>query len=101
MCAFLYSWIIASVVNPASTAAVSIIFGEYVSRAAFSGEDSYGYSSIWLQRCFSLLALWTAIVLNSFGTRWGLMVNNICTILKLLGVGSVFLLGVFVISIFH
>jgi amino acid transporter len=98
MLAFLYTWTIVSAANPASTGAVAIIFGEYVTRASLPGEVLQNPSIVWIQRCFALLAVWIAIGLNSFGTRWGLMVNQICTFLKLIGVFCVSLFGVIFIG---
>jgi amino acid transporter len=59
-----------------------------------SADSEQVLSSVWIQRCFSLLALWAVIGLNSLGTRWGLLVNYVCTILKLIGVISVSLMGI-------
>jgi len=95
---FLYTWTIGCVVNPASTAAVSIILGEYITRIVLAGQESHASYAAWIQTFFSLLSIWTVICINSLGTNWALLLNYACTVPKLLGVGAVSLLGIAVIG---
>lgn len=89
---FLFTWSAVLVLKPGSAAIISIIFGEYVVRAAVGAEA--GDVSVWINKGVALGGLILVTIFNSISTRLGTRMGDLFLILKF---GA--LLGVTVVGI--
>ncbi|KAK6530533.1 Y+L amino acid transporter [Orbilia ellipsospora] len=91
---FLFAWTWIFVSRPLALAMISLVFSGYLSRAIYPEEAGPD----WLLKTFAIFAVAVITLLNCIGTRIGTGVGNVFLFLKLLGLGSVPLLGIIAIA---
>ena len=91
---FLFTWCAVFVLKPGSAAIISIIFGEYVVRAAV-GADVENVS-IWINKGVALGGLGLVTLLNCISTRLGTRMGDMFTILKFVALLGVTIVGIVV-----
>ena len=91
---FLFTWSAVLVLKPGSAAIISIIFGEYVVRAAVGAEA--GDVSVWVNKGVALGGLVLVTILNSISTRLGTRMGDLFLILKFAALLGVTVVGIVV-----
>lgn len=91
---FLFTWVAVLVLKPGSAAIISIIMGEYLTRAIL-GADAQDISP-WLNKAVALVGLAIVTFLNCVSTRVGTRVNDLLMFLKFVALLFVTVLGVVV-----
>lgn len=86
---FLFAWTWIAVVKPCSMAMISLIFSEYLYKAVSPEADV----SVFTSKATALLGLTLITALNCLGTRTGVGTANIFMAIKLLGLGSIAVVG--------
>jgi L-type amino acid transporter 9 len=56
---------------------------------------------IWADKLVALTCIWVVIALNAMGSRWGTIVTNVFTVLKLLTLAAVAIIGIVVLVTGH
>ncbi|KAI9778098.1 MAG: hypothetical protein M1839_008402 [Geoglossum umbratile] len=88
---FLAAWTWVLVVKPCSVAIISLIFSEYLNKAATMLDDSK--TPAWVLKGIALLTVASITYLNCVGTRVSAGSANVFLVLKLLGLGSIIATG--------
>ena len=96
---YLFSSTTAFILKPAPVAIVSLIFGDYVNRIAFSWLESNKFSALFAQKMAALLCLWTVIGVQATRPGWLAAINTVLTIVKLSAVGSIAVIGILILCI--
>ena len=91
---FLFTWCAVFVLKPGSAAIISIIFGEYVVRAAV-GADVENVNT-WINKGVALGGLGLVTLLNCISTRLGTRMGDMFTILKFVALLGVTITGIVV-----
>lgn len=91
---FLFTWCAVFVLKPGSAAIISIIFGEYVVRAAV-GADAENVN-VWINKGVALGGLGLVTLLNSVSTRLGTRMGDVFMILKFVALLGVTIIGIVV-----
>ncbi len=99
MSAFLFSWTAITALRPGSAAIISIIFAEYVNRILFLSLKPNDTTPIWADKVVGVLVVWLVSALNAMGSKWGTIVNNVFTLLKLIALAAVAIIGIVVLGI--
>jgi len=86
---FMFAWIWLLVSRPCAIAMVALVFSEYLFKAVWPQEDV----SIWVLKGTALLAIISITSLNGMGTNVGTSAANFFFVLKILGLGSVAVVG--------
>jgi hypothetical protein len=86
---FLCAWIWLLVSRPCAMAMVALVFSEYLFRAVSPDQDI----SVWMLKGVALLAVISITCLNSLGTNVGTGAATFFLVLKIVGLGSVALVG--------
>ena len=97
--AFLYSWTAISALKPGGSAIIAIIFAEYVDRVLFLSWKPNDTTPLWADKLVAVLCVWVVAALNAMGSKWGTLVNNVFTMLKLLALAAVAVIGIVVLGI--
>lgn len=84
---FAWAWILLS--RPCALAMVSLVFSEYLFRAVMPDLDIH----VWLLKAVALLSIAAVTLFNLIGTRTGATAANVFLVLKLLGLGTVAVIG--------
>ena len=95
---FLFSWTTISTVKPASVGIVSIIFAQYVNRILFQSLQRNDTSPVLADKVVALLCLWVIVFLQSMGSRWGTLLNNLSTFLKVATLVAIAGIGIIVLG---
>jgi amino acid transporter len=98
--AFLFSWTAIVALKPGSAAIIAIIFAEYVDRILFFSLQPNDTTPLWADKLVAVLCIWIISALNAMGTKWGTIINNIFTLLKLLALVAIAIIGIVVLGIF-
>src|SRR5438552_6476848 len=98
LCAFLYSWSAITTLKPGGAAIIAIIFAEYTNRILFLHLQPNDTTPIWADKLVAALCIWIITGLNAMGTRWGTIVNNVFTLLKLMALAAVAIIGIVVLG---
>lgn len=105
--AFAYGWASFTVIQTASIASIAYVFGEsanslyHFPRLSPALEEwsilgwFYPFDNFGV-KCFTISTILALTMANYFGVRFGGIIANISTVLKLLGIAVVVLLGLFV-----
>jgi hypothetical protein len=91
---FLYTWCAVFVLKPGSAAIISIIFGEYLVRAAI-GADAENVSG-WINKGVALTGLVLVTSLNCVSTKLGTRVGDTFMFLKFVALLGVTIIGIVV-----
>ncbi|KAF1926783.1 putative amino acid transporter [Didymella exigua CBS 183.55] len=91
---FLFTWCAVTVLKPGSAAIISIIFGEYLVRAA-TGPDGVE-ASVWLHKGVALAGLVAVTALNCVSTKLGTRSADVFMFLKFLALLTIFVVGIVV-----
>ncbi|MCJ1247854.1 hypothetical protein MMC30_005069 [Trapelia coarctata] len=91
---FLFTWCAVFVLKPGSAAIISIIFGEYVVRAAV-GADAENVN-VWINKGVALGGLGLVTLLNCVSTRLGTRMGDMFMILKFVALLGVTIIGIVV-----
>lgn len=94
MAGFLFTWVAVLVLKPGSAAIISIIMGEYLTRAIL-GADAQDISP-WVNKAVALVGLAIVTFLNCVSTRVGTRVNDVLMFLKFVALLFVTVLGIVV-----
>ena len=97
--AFLFSWTAISALKPGSAAIIAIIFAEYVNRVLFLSLQPNDTTPLWADKLVAVLCIWIVTALNAMGSKWGTVVNNVFTLLKLIALAAVATIGIVVLGI--
>ena len=91
---FLFTWSAVLVLKPGSSAIISIIFGEYVVRAAV-GADTENVN-VWVNKGVAVAGLVLVTFLNCVSTRLGTRMGDMFMILKFVALLGVTVIGIVV-----
>ncbi|KAK4945572.1 hypothetical protein LTR10_015191 [Elasticomyces elasticus] len=91
---FLFTWSAILVLKPGSAAIISIIFGEYVVRAAI-GADVEDVNP-WINKAPALLALMLVTLFNCLSTRFAARLGDMFMFLKFIALAAVTVIGIIV-----
>ena len=91
---FLFTWVAVLVLKPGSAAIISIIMGEYLTRAIL-GADAQEINP-WINKVVALVGLAIVTFLNCVSTRVGTRVNDLLMFLKFVALMFVTVLGIVV-----
>lgn len=97
--AFLYSWTAITAIKPGSAAIIAIIFAQYIDRVLFFSLNPNDNTPAWADKLVAVLCVWFIAALNAMGSKWGTIVNNVFTMLKLLALAAVAVIGIVVLGI--
>jgi amino acid transporter len=97
--AFLFSWTAITALKPGSAAIIAIIFAAYVNRILFVRLAPNDTTPLWADKLVAVLCVWFVVALNAMGSRWGTIVNNVFTLLKLVALAAVAIIGIVVLGI--
>jgi amino acid transporter len=96
--AFLFSWTAITTLKPGGAAIIAIIFAEYVNRILFLSLQPNDTTPPWADKVVAVLCVWLISGLNAMGSKWGTVVNNVFTLLKLTALAAVAIIGVVVLG---
>ena len=96
--AFLFSWTAITTLKPGGAAIIAIIFAEYMNRILFLSVQPNDTTPVWADKLVALLCIWVIGGLNALGTKWGTVVNNVFTMLKLLALAAVAIIGIVILG---
>lgn len=96
---FLFSWTAIVALKPGSAAIIAIIFAEYVDRVLFFSLRPNDTTPLWADKLVAVLCIWIVSALNAMGTKWGTIVNNIFTFIKLLALAAIAIIGIVVLGV--
>ena len=96
--AFLYSWSAITTLKPGGAAIIAIIFAEYIDRILFLRLQPNDTTPLWADKVVAVLCVWIITGLNAMGSRWGTIVNNVFTLLKLMALAAVAIIGIVVLG---
>lgn len=96
--AFLFSWTAITALRPGSAAIISIIFAEYINRILFLSLKPNDTTPLWADKLVGVIVVWIVTALNAMGAKWGTVVNNIFTLLKLIALAAVAIIGIVVLG---
>jgi amino acid transporter len=99
--AFLFSWTAITALKPGSSAIIAIIFAEYINRVFFLSLAPNDTTPIWADKLVALACIWLVAGLNAIGSRWGTIITNVFTLLKLITLAAVAIIGIVVLGIGH
>ena len=91
---FLFAWCAVLVLKPGSAAIISIIFGEYVVRAAV-GADAADFS-VWINKGVAVGGLAIVTLFNCISTRLGTRMGDFFLLLKFIALLGVAVVGIVV-----
>ena len=91
---FLFTWCAVFVLRPGSAAIISIIFGEYLVRAAV-GADAEDVSA-WVNKGVALLGLTAVTILNCISTKLGTRMGDIFMFFKFVALFGITITGIVV-----
>ncbi|KAL9102242.1 MAG: hypothetical protein Q9163_002578 [Psora crenata] len=91
---FLFTWCAVFVLKPGSAAIISIIFGEYIVRAAV-GADAEN-ASAWINKGVAILGLATVTTVNCISTRLGTRLGDIFMFFKFIALFGITITGIIV-----
>lgn len=91
---FLFMWCAVMVIKPGSTAIISIIFGEYLVRAAVGAEAEN--INVWVDKSVALAGLFAVTLLNCISTKLGTRMGDLFMFMKFLALLGVAIIGVVV-----
>lgn len=101
LAAFLFSWTAITALKPGGAAIIAIVFAEYIDRVLFLRLQPNDTTPVWADKLVALLCIWLIAGLNSLGSRWGTIVNNVFTLLKVAALAAVAIIGIVVLAIGH
>ena len=96
--AFLFSWTAITTIKPGGAAIIAIIFAEYMNRIFFLSLQPNDTTPLWADKLVAILCIWVVTGLNAMGTKWGTIVNNIFTLIKLTALAAVAIIGIVVLA---
>lgn len=96
--AFLFSWSAITTLKPGGAAIIAIIFAEYVNRILFLSLQPNDTTPLWADKLVAVLCVWIIAGLNAMGSKWGTIVNNVFTLLKLTALAAVAIIGIVVLG---
>jgi len=96
--AFLFSWTAITTLKPGGAAIIAIIFAEYIDRILFLSLQPNDTTPLWADKLVAVLCVWIVTGLNAMGSKWGTIVNNIFTLLKLAALTAVAIIGIVVLG---
>jgi amino acid transporter len=85
--------------KPGSAAIIAIIFAAYINRILFVRLAPNDTTPLWADKLVAVLCVWFVVALNAMGSRWGTIVNNVFTLLKLVALAAVAIIGIVVLGI--
>ncbi|KAL9633780.1 MAG: hypothetical protein Q9164_004491, partial [Protoblastenia rupestris] len=91
---FLFTWCAVFVLKPGSAAIISIIFGEYIVRAAVGADDEN--ASAWINKGVAILGLTTVTILNCISTKLGTRMGDIFMFFKFIALFGITITGIIV-----
>ncbi|RPB19179.1 hypothetical protein L211DRAFT_662874 [Terfezia boudieri ATCC MYA-4762] len=91
--AFVFAWTAVAVLKPGSAAIIAIIFGEYLNRVVWGGEDVVGS---WGNKITAIIALLVVTVLNAVSTRLTARLSDVFMVLKIGSLVAVTVIGIVV-----
>lgn len=91
---FLFTWCAVMVLKPGSSAIISIIFGEYIVRAAV-GADAENVH-VWVNKSVALIGLFAVTLLNCISTKLGTKMGDMFMFLKFVALLGVTIIGIIV-----
>lgn len=91
---FLFTWCAVIVLKPGSTAIISIVFGEYLVRAAVGAEAEH--VSSWINKGVALAGLFTVTLLNCISTRLATKMGDMFMFFKFIALLGVTVIGIVV-----
>jgi amino acid transporter len=97
--AFLFSWTAITALKPGSAAIIAIIFAEYVNRILFLRLAPNDSTPLWADKLVAVICVWMVASLNAMGSRWGTIVNNVFTLVKLVALAAVAIIGIVLLGI--
>jgi amino acid transporter len=96
---FLFSWTAITALKPGGAAIIAIILAQYINRILFLSLQPNDTTPIWADKLVAVLFVWIVSALNAMGTKWGTIVNNVFTLLKLTALAAVAIIGIVVLGI--
>ncbi|MCJ1435128.1 hypothetical protein MMC27_004498 [Xylographa pallens] len=91
---FLFTWCAVFVLKPGGSAIISIIFGEYIVRAAVGADAANIY--VWINKGVALGGLILVTTLNCISTRLGTRMGDMFMVLKFVALIGVAIIGIVV-----
>ncbi|MCJ1378740.1 hypothetical protein MMC17_001839 [Xylographa soralifera] len=91
---FLFTWCAVFVLKPGGSAIISIIFGEYIVRAAVGADAANIY--VWINKGVALGGLMLVTALNCISTRLGTRMGDMFMVLKFVALLGVAIIGIVV-----
>ena len=91
---FLFTWCAVMVLKPGSSAIISIIFGEYLVRAAV-GADAENVN-VWVNKSVALIGLFAVTFLNCISTKLGTKMGDMFMFMKFIALLGVTIIGIIV-----
>jgi amino acid transporter len=91
---FLFTWCAVMVLKPGSAAIISIIFGEYLVRAAV-GADAENVN-VWVNKSVALVGLFAVTLLNCISTKLGTKMGDMFMFMKFIALLGVTIIGIVV-----
>jgi amino acid transporter len=101
LAAFLFSWTAIVALKPGGAAIIAIIFAQYTDRILFLSLSPNDTTPLWADKLVAVLCIWIVSALNAMGSKWGTIVNNIFTVLKLSALAGVAIIGIVVLGTGH
>jgi len=87
--AFLYSWTATLIIRPSAVAIIATIFAEYVSKPFYDD----GVVPIWVIKTAAFICIVIITVVNCISVRWAVIMQNVFTAAKLVGVAIIIVIG--------
>ena len=96
---FLFLWTLSVAVKPCGVATISTVFAQYVNRVIFFELEAHATTPVWANKLAAIACVWTVTLLHAWGSRVGVMVVNLATVIKVLAVGFIAFVGIVVLCI--
>lgn len=96
---FLFLWSLGVAVKPCGVATISTVFAQYVNRVIFFELEAHAATPVWANKLAAIGCVWTVTLLHAWGSRVGVMVVNLATVIKVLAVGFIAFVGIVVLCI--
>ena len=88
-CACIATWTLILIVKPCSIAMMCLVFAEYLLNLSMLSREA----NVWLLKSIAMGTLVLVTLVNSIGTRVSARIANVFFALKLLGLGSIVVMG--------
>lgn len=84
-------------VKPCGVATISTVFAQYVNRVIFFELEAHATTPVWANKLAAIGCVWIVTFLHAWGSRVGMMVVNLATVIKVLAVGFIAFVGIVIL----